>query len=86
MIGFLISLAPFIPAMLEIAGFFINMFGTSKANLQAYADMIQKNKDSGLITVETYQKLVDFHKQMMDEYAADEVAKQTKDVPKSPPV
>ncbi len=70
MIAFLIALAPFIPAMLSIAGFFIKMFGTSEANLKAYQDMIQKNHDSGQITTETYEKLTDFHQQMLIEYQA----------------
>lgn len=68
MIAFLIALAPLIPVMLSIAGFFIQMFGTSKANLDAYQAMIQQNKDAGLITVDTYTKLNDFHKQMREEY------------------
>lgn len=75
MIAFLISLAPFIPVMLQIAGFFIEMFGTSKANLEAYQSMIQKNKDSGLITVETAEKLSDWHKQMMAYHDRREAAK-----------
>ncbi len=68
MIAFLISLAPYIPVMLEVAGFFISMYGTSAANLELYAEMIQKNKDAGLITVETAQKLSDFHAQMKADY------------------
>ncbi len=68
MIALLISLAPFLPVLLNIAGILINMFGTSKANLQAYADMIQKNKDSGLISVETAQKLSGYHEQMLADY------------------
>lgn len=67
-ISLLISLAPFIPAMISIAGFLIDMFGASKQNLIDYQDMIQKNKDAGLITVDTYQKLSDFHKQMLTKY------------------
>ncbi len=68
MIGFLITLAPYLPVFLQIAGYLISLFGTSKANLQAYQDMIQKNKDSGLITVETAQKLQDFHAQLLADY------------------
>lgn len=68
MIAFLISLAPFLPAILQIAGMLIQMFGTSKENLQKYQDMIQKNKDAGLITVETAQKLQDFHAQLLADY------------------
>lgn len=78
MIAFLIGLAPYIPIMLQIAGFFIQMFGTSKENLAAYQDMIQKNKDAGLITVETAQKLSDFHAQMKADYEAKQKAKETK--------
>ncbi len=68
MIAFLISLAPFIPVMLQLAGYLMNFFGASKENLAAYQDMIQKNKDSGLITVETARKLSDYHSQMTADY------------------
>jgi hypothetical protein len=70
MIAFLIALAPFIPALLSVAGFLIKMFGTSEANLKAFEAMVQKNKDAGLITVETYQRFQDFHQQMLQEYEA----------------
>lgn len=75
MITFLIALAPFIPAMLSIAGFFIKMFGTSEANLKAYQEMVQKNKDAGLISVETYNKLNDFHALMLKKMEEKEKAK-----------
>ncbi len=79
MIAVLISLAPFLPVFLEIAGFLIQMFGTSKANLEAYNAMIQKNKDSGLITVDTAQKLSDFHAQMIADLEAKEKAQAEKE-------
>ena len=60
------ALVPYIPILLQVAGWAINFFGASQANLQAYQDMIEKNKDSGLITVETYKKLSDWHQQMAD--------------------
>lgn len=65
-LGLLAALAPFIPIVMEIAGFLIKMFGASKENLQQYQDMIQKNKDAGLVTVENYQRLSDWHQQMID--------------------
>jgi hypothetical protein len=68
MIAFLISMAPFLPVILQIVGFLINMFGTSKENLAAYQKMIEANKDAGLITVDTYKKLVEFHQQLKDDY------------------
>lgn len=68
MIAFLIALAPFIPAVLSIAGFIIKIFGTSEANMKAFQEMVQKNKDTGLITVDTAEKLEQFHKEMMEEY------------------
>jgi predicted MPP superfamily phosphohydrolase len=64
MIAFLISLAPFIPIILQIAGILIKWFGTSEENLKAYADMVQKNKDAGLITVDTARKLQGYHDEM----------------------
>lgn len=75
MIAFLIALAPFIPAMLSIAGFFINMFGTSKANLDAYEKMVQQNKDSGLISVDTAEELFAFHQKMLTKYESKTVDK-----------
>lgn len=69
MIAFLISVAPFIPAALSIAGLLIKWFGTSEANLKAYQEMIENNKDSGLISAETYKKLSDFHQQMLKEWS-----------------
>ncbi len=69
MIAFLISLAPFIPTILQLVAWIFSWAGASKENLQAYQDMIQKNKDSGKITVETAQKLADYHQQMADDYA-----------------
>lgn len=60
------GLVPYIPILLDIAGWAIKLFGASDANLQAYQDMIQKNKDAGLITVETYQKLSGWHQDMIN--------------------
>lgn len=57
-----------IPVVLQIAGFAIQWFGASKADLDAYQKMIEANKDAGLITVDTYTKLTDFHQQMRDDY------------------
>ncbi len=74
MIAFLITLAPFLPVVLQIAGILINMFGTSKENIQAFQDMIQKNKDAGLITVDTEQKLSDYHAQMKADYEKKQAA------------
>ncbi len=68
MIAFLITLAPYLPVVLQIVGYLISMFGTSKENLAAFQDMIQKNKDSGLITVETARRLQDFHAQLLADY------------------
>lgn len=65
-LAFLGVLTPYIPILLDVAGWAIKFFGASQANLQAYQDMIQKNKDAGLVTVETYQKLSDWHQQMID--------------------
>jgi len=67
MLAFIIGLAPYIPVMLQVAGFFIQWFGASKENIAAYGAMIEKNKDSGLISVETYKTLADFHKQLSDD-------------------
>jgi hypothetical protein len=75
-IAFLISLAPFIPVMLQLAGMLISWFGASAANLAAYQAMIQQNKDAGLITVETAQRLADYHQQMADDYAKKQAAHQ----------
>ena len=65
MIAFLISLAPFLPVILQVVGWLISLFGTSKANLEAYQAMIQKNKDAGLISVETAERLAAFHAQLL---------------------
>lgn len=67
---FLGVLVPYIPIVLDLAGFLIKMFGSSDANLKQYQDMIQKNKDAGNISVENYQRLSDWHKQMLDAAAA----------------
>lgn len=64
MIAFLISLAPFIPIILQVVGIIIKWFGTSEENLKAYADMVQKNKDAGLITVDAARKLQGYHDEM----------------------
>lgn len=64
MIAFLISLAPFIPIILQVVGILIKWFGTSEENLKAYADMVQKNKDAGLITVDAARKLQSYHDEM----------------------
>ncbi len=76
MLAFLIALAPMIPAVLSIAGLVIKWFGASEQNLKDYAEMVQKNKDSGLITVETAEKLASYHEQMAAEYAAKQAAHQ----------
>lgn len=60
------ALAPFLPIALQIAGWAIQFFGASSANLKAYQDMLEKNKDAGNITVETYSKLSDWHKDMKE--------------------
>lgn len=64
MIAFLISLAPFLPIILQVVGIIIKWFGTSEENLKAYADMVQKNKDAGLITVDAARKLQRYHDEM----------------------
>lgn len=66
MIAFLLALAPLIPGILSIVGVLIKWFGTSEANLKAYNEMVQKNKDSGLTTVDTYEKIDGFHKELSD--------------------
>ena len=71
MIAFLLALAPFIPSILSLAGFAIKLFGASEKDLQAYADMVQKNKDSGLITVETYERLKGYREELKREANAD---------------
>ena len=53
MIAFLISLAPFIPIILQIVGWLIKMFGTSEENLKLFGEMVQKNKDLGRVSVES---------------------------------
>lgn len=78
MIAFLIGLAPFIPIILDVVAFLIKMFGTSKENLKAYEDMVQKNKDSGLISAETARRLSGFHAEMLAEY-------EKKENPSEPP-
>ncbi len=84
MLAVLLAVAPYIPAVLEFAGIFIKMFGASAANLQAYADMIEKNKDSGLITVETYERLSAYHKQILEGYER-EAKGTTPEKPSGPP-
>lgn len=67
-LAFLGALAPFLPVVIQIAGLLIQWFGASEKNLQQYQDMIQRYKDAGLKTVETAQKLQDFHAQMKADY------------------
>lgn len=69
-LAILAAFVPYLPVLLQLAGWLISWFGASKENLQQYQDMIEKNKDSGLITVDTYQKLSDFHAQLSAEYEA----------------
>lgn len=77
------ALVPYIPILLDLAAWGIKTFGASKANLQQYQDMIQKNKDSGLITVETYQKLSDWHQQMLADLEKKNATPTPPDAPKS---
>ncbi len=67
-LSFLAILTPYLPVMLEIAGWMLQTFGASKANLEQYQSMIQANKDAGLITVETANRLADFHSQLKAGY------------------
>lgn len=60
------AIVPYLPILLNLAGFAIKYFGASDANLKQYQDMIEKNKDAGNISVENYQKLSDWHQQMID--------------------
>ncbi len=61
------SMVPYLPVLLSVAGWMLSFFGASKENLAKYQEMIQKNKDSGLISVDTYTKLSNFHSQMETE-------------------
>ncbi len=86
MISFLLALAPLFPAIISIIGLLIKWFGASAKQLKDYADVVQKNKDSGLITVETAERLADYHEQMAKEYAEKMAAHQAiADVVKPPP-
>lgn len=78
MIAFLISLAPFIPVILQLVGLLIQWFGTSKENLAAYQAMIEKNKDAGKITVETAQALQDLHAKLLARYELKHTSDQAK--------
>ncbi len=68
-ISILLAIVPFIPVFLQIAGFFIGRFGASEENLKAYQDMVEKNKDSGHTSVETYEKLDQYDKEMDEDLA-----------------
>lgn len=75
-LAFLGALVPYVPALISIAGFLLNLFGQSKANLDAYQAFLQANKDAGLITVENMTKLSNWHTEMAKDYADKQAAHQ----------
>lgn len=70
MIAFLISLAPFLPVILQLVGWLIKMFGTSEENLRLYGEMIQKNKDMGRVSVETARIHDEIYQRLKEKYEA----------------
>lgn len=78
MIAFLISLAPFIPVVLQIVGWLIQMFGTSEENLRLFGEMVQKNKDSGRSSVETARRHDDMYAKLKARHEARKKEKESK--------
>ncbi len=58
MIAFLISMAPFLPVVLDIVGMFFSAFGASAENLKLYQDMITKQNQSGLLSLQSHDRLL----------------------------
>lgn len=86
MIAFLISLAPYIPIILNVAAFLMKQFGTSEDTLKAYVDMVKQVNNAGLLSVDSHDRLL-LHKQaILDRIKAKEdAAKKPADtVPKAP--
>lgn len=74
-ISFLIAMAPFIPALLSVAAFFLKMFGSSEKTLQEYQDMIQRLKDDGRISIETHDAHLKNKQDILTQIEKDKAAK-----------
>ncbi len=58
MIAFLISLAPFIPAILSVVSVLMKFFGTSDKDLRDYEAMIIKMNAAGRLSIESHDRLL----------------------------
>ena len=61
MVSILLAIAPFIPIVLNIAGFFIKMYGTSEENLKIFKKLVENGKDTGKISVDSHIRLSAMH-------------------------
>jgi hypothetical protein len=66
-VSILLAIAPFIPIALNIAGFFIKMYGTSEENLKIFKKLVENGKDTGKMSVDTHIKLSAMHAGMLAE-------------------
>jgi hypothetical protein len=74
-LSFLAAFAPYWPAIIQLAGLLLEIFGASKQNLEQYQQMIQANKDTGLVSVDVYERLTAHHQKLLDDYNKKQGAK-----------
>jgi hypothetical protein len=72
--SFLISLAPYMPFILSVLGSIFRIFGASRKTLDEYTDMIKKVNTSGLITLESHDRLLAHKEKILAELKAEEEA------------
>lgn len=86
MIAFLISLAPFIPAILSVVSYLIKLFGASEQTMKDYEDMIKQCNDAGILSVSSHDKLLAHKQAILDRIKAkaDAAQKAADTTPKAP--
>ncbi len=56
MIAILLSLAQVMPVLLNLVGWVMSIWGTSKENLQIYTDMVAKQNASGDLSIISHDR------------------------------
>lgn len=80
MISFLISLAPFLPMILNVAAFFMKLFGSSADTIKEYEAMVKKLSDDGSLSLQSHDRLLAHKDAILKRLKEKEVASSIKPI------
>lgn len=58
MIAILLAVAQALPSLLSLVGLLMSAFGANEVQIQTYQDMVKKQNDEGLLSVESHDNLL----------------------------